>query len=161
MRKIQGFVCIVAIDRSEVLFGKNMGRGQGHYESFQSNNLTPFRDCHEAEIAADELRQRKDICRVSIAIVKMVLAEARREFSAFWNKKSLVVVRNMPEFGEIILIGAPVDEYFSRYPLYGALLTENGLRPFSSFQPAEFTAVEEARQTQCPVSIAIFKIKRL
>lgn len=161
MKAIKGVVCIAVIDRAEVLFGKNMERGQGHYESLQSNGLTSFADYHEARVAADELRKRKDVCEVSVAILEMTLAETAREAFAFRRKRSLVAVRQIPESRETILIGAPVGESFSRYPLYGALLEENGLRPFTSFRPAMYTAQEEARQTQCPVSIATFKLKRL
>ena len=161
MEAIKGFVCIAVIDETEVLFGKNMGRGQGHYESLQSNSLTPFAGYHEARAAANELRKRKDVRETSIAILEMALAETIREVYVFRRKRNLVVVRQTPEFRETILIGTLAGECFSRYPLYGALLAENGLRPFTSFQSAMYIAREEARQTQCPVSIATFKIKRL
>jgi len=161
MKAIKGVVCIAVIDETEVLFGKNMGRGQGHYESLQSNGLTPFADYHEARAAADELRKRKDVRETSMAILEMTLAETAREAYALRRKRSLVVVRQIPESRETILIGVPIGERFSRYPLYGALLEENGLRPFTSFQSAMYTAEEEVRQTQCPVSIATFKLKRL
>jgi hypothetical protein len=161
MRVIKGVVCVAVIDRAEVLFGKNMGRGQRHYEAFCTNNMTPFLNASESQAAKAELQNRSDVDAVSLAKIQIGLAETTEEIYSLRAKKSLIVARKMPEFGEMILVGAFTEGSPSRYPLYGTLLADNGLQPFTSFESAQYTASEEHRQSGCPVFIATFRIKRL
>ena len=70
------------------------------------------------------------------------------------------------EFNQMILIGAVTSEDDDqgrgpRYPLCGEELRDNGIVPFEAFEPAIWTAREEARQAQCSTSMAIFSFKRL
>ena len=161
MRIIKGVVCVAVVGKAEVLFGKNMGRGQSYYESFCTNNMTPFINASESQIAKAELQNRCDIDAVSLAKLQIGLAETMEEVYLLRKRKRLIVVRKTPEFGEMFLIGPSTERSSSRYPLYGASLAENGMQPFTSFELAEYTASEERRQSGCPVFIATFKIKRL
>ena len=161
MKAIKGFVCIAVIDRAEVLFGKNTGGGQGSHQNFCTNDLTPFLNVSEAKTAKVELQNRFGVKSVSLAKLRIDLAETLRESYALRKRKRLIVARKTPEFRETVLIGAPNEGVRSRYPLYGVLLEENGFQPFTSFEPAEYTANEERRQSGCPVFLATFKFKRL
>lgn len=165
MREIKGFVCLVVprdtFSTIELLFGKNMGNGQGHYESLESNDLTLFTNRREAQLARDELKQRKDFSEVSLVRIEINMAETLEEADSLRRRKNLIVVRKNPEFfNETLLIGRAIEER-RRYPLYGSLLSDNGMLPFTEFESAEYTAKEEHRQAQCPSFIATFKIKRL
>jgi hypothetical protein len=162
MRIIKGFICVAAMDKTEVLFGKNMGRGQFHYENFCSNDMTPFTNIFEAKVAQAELQKRSDFDSIYLAGICIGLAETMEEIYSLEKKRRLIVVRKTSEFKEVILIGPCTQEALERYPLYGALLEENGLKPFTSFGPAQYTAGEEHRQTGgCPVFIATFRFKKI
>jgi hypothetical protein len=163
MRKIEGFICIAAIEGREILFGKNMGKGQGSWQNFETNDLTPFADFSVAKIAKSELENRNRFEKISIAKIEMEVMETEDEINLLRRRKKghWVVVRKISEWGETSLIGASVERSPSRYPVYGAWLTENGITPFSDFEAVEWTAGEEARQAQCAALIAAFKIKRL
>lgn len=161
MKTIQGFVCIVIMNRREILFGKNMGGGQGHYENFCTNDMTPFKDVSEAQIAKDELQKRSSIQKVSLAELHICLAETMEEIFLLQKEKKIIVIRKAPDkFLPIVLIGK-FEESCNRYPLYGSELSDNGMRPFTSFEKAHYTAGEESRQASCPATLATFEIKRL
>jgi len=161
MRIIEGVVCIAVVDGAEVLFGKNTGEGQGGHQNFCTNDLTPFLNVSEAKNAKAELKNRFGAEAVSLAKLRIDLAETSRESYMLRKRRRLIVVRKMPEFKETVLIGASNKSARSRYPLYGALLGENGFQSFTSFEPAEYAASEEHRQSGCPVFLATFKFKRL
>lgn len=166
MRKIDGYVCIAQIEKLEVLFGQNTTGDGKKSNVFVLNDLTPFATLREAHAAGRELLQeRRDITAVSFGRIRMQLATADEEIYAMKRRKSLVVVRMDREFNQMLLIGAVTAEDDTgrgpRYPVCGQLLMDNGIKPFTEFEPALWTAREEVRQAQCPTSMAIFSFKRL
>ncbi|MEK7519821.1 MAG: hypothetical protein AAB581_01060 [Patescibacteria group bacterium] len=71
-------------------------------------------------------------------------------------------MRKVPERNEVVLVGTLSEGATPRYPLLGALLADNGMRPFPSFERALYVASEEWRQTSwCPCFLATFSFKKL
>ncbi len=165
MKEIRGFVCIADVVEGKkveirFLFGKNMGRGTGAYESLETNGLTPFANLAEARIAKEQLQHRKNpqFKMVSIAKIEMELAENEKDLFLLRKRKRLVVIMRIPDSKETIPIGRFVEGRPSCYPVPGAYLSDNGLKPFPSFERAEYVGQEVMRQAQCGAQIATFKL---
>ncbi|MBI4039797.1 hypothetical protein HY389_00380 [Candidatus Daviesbacteria bacterium] len=167
MRHIEGLVCVAAtigIRNGAFLFGKNTGNGTGIYESFRSNDLTPFKDWPEAKQGHRELveTRAKDIFgRIHVAEIRMDLAMTDDELGELKDRNNLIVVMyNHPN--SINLIGRHIDGAVNASStIPGSLLEYNGFRPIGTYDDAYYIASEAHRQGGCPVKISTFDFKRV
>lgn len=159
MRIVDGFVCIAESEKSKVLFGKGARLIRGGYESLETNGIVPFANQCEAKEARKLLRRRRDLTGITLARLRMEIAETEADLSKLERRRSLVVVMRLE--GSTPLLGALVKNRQGAYPLPGAYLCLNGLKPFGSFLAAEYSAREVARQGRCGVTIATFKLRKV
>jgi len=170
MRKIDGFVCIATamlVDniKKEILFGANVHFKGATAETFQDNGLVPFTSLKMARKGERTLITRKDFKNVKIAKIVMQLIETEKDIPLLIAKKNLVVAPIVSEHSEttrVRLMGRYVKGRPSQYPLPGAQLELNGLKPFPNYGLAQEAANEASRQMdRCQVLIGTFELKRL
>lgn len=167
MRIIEGYVCIAVFDGGfglrEILFGKDMQDANRTYSNIAINDLTPFENISEAQIAKKELEERDDMKNVSMGSLKMKLAETEEEVFSLEDEKNLIVVVRFIEGGlvDFELIGPCTEGASNRYPRMGSLLEESDWKPFPRYTEELFWVLkEEARQTKAWTSIATFSLQR-
>jgi len=176
MKQINGHVFIAGYPEVEYLFGRAVNRRykSRDYESFQTNGLTPYKYLWDAHLAGEKYaRERADVKAVTLAGLKMEIAENEKELERFEGKTSLVVIMNVDEHGfkENRLLGPAVERKPNLYHLPGAFLQENGFITFrhtrslrdrrSPFEKAFYLATEINRQAQTGIYIATFKLTKL
>jgi hypothetical protein len=161
MRNIEGYVCIAISKYRGVIFGKNMGEGQiGNFDNFGTNGLIPFTRLKRTRTARKEIRKKSGFKTVSIVHIKIDIAETEEEAISLQESKSLIVVSKIWD-GKLVRLIGRFRKGCSRYPLYGSLLAENGMKPITSFEYATYVASEEHRQAESPATIAEIKIRRI
>lgn len=166
MREIKGFCCVAEADDAvtmQVLFGKNTGKGQGLYESLQSNGLVPFLSIAQAKKAKRDLAKRQDFRSVKIVKLEIIIAEIQEEIARLHAKENFIVLWQLKESGyeEFRLIGRYVEGRPGQYPLPGASLNLNGCRPILSLKSAIYIGDEVNRQGEGIAYIGTMVIKKI
>lgn len=171
MRHIEGLVCIVRLNndyQEEILFGPNRGLGQGSYENFYTNGLTPFSSFDEARSGRSELLERtaksREFNQVGLGQVVINLAEVAEDIFRMECLRDFVVA-NIQKEGQ-----QTTYEFFGRADfgrrqyghLYGSPLTCNGFRPFprSNYKMVLYYVGDTGRQAGF-TTLATFQLKRL
>ncbi|MBI2055260.1 MAG: hypothetical protein HYT39_04210 [Candidatus Sungbacteria bacterium] len=165
MKIVDGFVW-VAEDKTtgyHAIFAKNTSPGQAHYESLESNGITPFSSAGAAMAAFEYLGQRRDLKKFRLAHLRLEIAEWESDFEKIKSSpgKRWIVIVQLQQFA---FLGSRTEGRPSAYPLPGAFLWANQLQPFKLFTAAESTAQQAHRQGGGPTTIATFNleiIKRL
>lgn len=170
MRHIEGFVDTVIVLSTfyrEMLFGKNMGDGQGTYEAFYSNGLTPFSTLEEARTAKLELVERqhedREFGRIGIARILMDLAETEGEVYDLEGETSLLVVTRTSIISgrfDYHMYGQLVEGRMIDGHINGTPLESNGYQPISDFKLALMMARDTSRQKGW-TNLAVFQLDRL
>ena len=158
MKKIEGFLWLAFTKSGRGFFFGADKHNLSGFESFCTNDLTPFPTREKALTACLALKERKDFVRHELVEIKMEMAETNEECHKLEGKKNLVVL--MKGDGGTFLVGRLVSERHHLYPLPGALLADNGFKTFPDFKDALDSAREINRQG-APVTLATFQLKRL
>lgn len=169
MRQIKGFVCVARVKnprpflKQQQLFGRaidpvTIERG---YEAFRTNDLVPFELLADAVLARNNMRRNPDFTSVRIADIEMDVAEDEGDWGkfSFRQARSWVVIIHHKFERECELVGARTGGAFGR-AMPGTPIELNGLKPFRSWRNVEWTANDSARQSQCPVQIATFRLRK-
>lgn len=162
MRNVSGYVCIAqmeALYSFELLFGKKTSNGQLPYDTFETNNLTPYDKFREAVDARQYILQTREAVSVAPARIKMRISQAQVELPTLQKEKSLVVVMLVGEDKQ--LFGPCVEGRRNAHPLPGASIGDNGFKTFNSLGEAEKLGRAITRQVQVPVQIATFNLEKL
>ncbi len=158
MKKIEGFLWLAFTKSGRGFFFGADKHNLSGFESFCTNDLTPFPTREKALTACSALEERKDFVRSELVEIKMEMAETDEECYKLDGKKNLVVL--MKGDGGTFLVGRLVSEKRHLYPLPGALLVDNGFKPFVDFEDA-FDAAGQINRQGAPATLATFKLKRL
>ena len=169
MRLVDGYICLASSDKNSsdkfmhyILFGKKINETYYPYENLQTNGLIPYASIKEAKEAQKRILKRKNFFdRADIRKLEMKIAQTEEEHFSFEKEKSLVVIWTN-DFG-IHIIGRWEEETTSGiYPLYGALIENNGLKPYTNFSSADYSRSEASRQSDnSPATLATFKISKI
>lgn len=167
MREVCGVVCIATqadAPRSDRLFGKFVRFGKKGYESFSTNDLTPFDDLTEAQKAQAELEARNDFSQVALAGIWLRMHPLRGmhyRVNDLADKSGLVVVSQDPDSRFYNLWGSRrSDEDFRVGHIPGTLLEMNEFTPFNNFDDAYHCGFQIDRQMQHYPFVAEFRLVR-
>ena len=153
MKHIRGFICLGILEnKRRIPFGKSVNEGKQSFETFFTNDLTPYDTVFEALLGKFKLEGFNGIARVEIFQIDLRIAETREEFYKFKNRSNLVL---------IMFCTNPIQstkriwgEGQARAAMPGVDFIENDFHPFKSFARAEHVASEINRQGQAGVQIA-------
>lgn len=155
MRIVDGYVCIAKAQLVEILFGKAVSVGQGLYEALETNGIVAFASCADAKEAFKHLSERTEFNQVTLGRIELKIAENESDLVILRDSNSLIVIMKSPD--QMFFIGRR-EAFPGAYPLPGAYLRTNGMKPFENFVDAEYVALEVNRQAQCAALIAGFAL---
>lgn len=162
MRVVDGFVCTAhSIDeQSWFLFGKNNGEGDELYAALETNGITLFSTQEEALAAVRQIVEtRAGLFGMRVKQLSMRIAESKEDLQQIKSKGTFVVIQHMDKGGIAFLGKVSPPGASTAYPLPGAFLWQNGLRPLEHWENAEHMAREVMRQARCKASIATFWLR--
>lgn len=172
MRRVNGYVCVARTDFGpsfpveEILFGKGIRNGGSYYENLTSNGLVPYNTLGGASEGMKELSERREFSKISLARLRMKIADDAGEFMGLRRSKSVVVIKLERE-GESwdskvvgwSLLGPLVEGKPTLRPIPGARLTQNGFVTFDSLDKALELGREINRQGDSAIWLADFRMK--
>ena len=96
--------------------------------------------------------------KLNLSRLRLEIVESDSEIETIRRKLGpwVVIVQDGPQN---TLIGTRVNGCPGIYPVPGAFLTLNGLKPFLRFESAEYTAKEAQRQSGCATTISCFDLR--
>ena len=128
--------------------------------------MKPFETPDKAKEAAEDImRRRFNFSRVTVARIRLEIAENDEEAEGFFipKKPSVIVIgttslTSSPERKENEFLGLRVEGHGRIGHLPGSALFSNGIQPFESADEAKNAAREAARQGQWQVTLAKFSV---